>query len=391
MLNAIYYPFSRCINNNSLKQMLLLFESISFLDPVSDNNWRAQLMKDLENQDDIRFKSYQEIHEPTKDLIKDQVIKIIKPSGLDVHTNKLTAFSAISDLLDENWTRVASRPMDFNMPHRRSASDNSATWQIFKDKLPGGFLDALEGNESLEKHLVHKGDDNYSWTLSYEAGSAISTSMHLAAADELTLAPITDSRMHHHLLLRKSMRNQYGLKEGNFPLTDSAIGSLVNQSAMSLINEFLPAEVLARVSLEEIIRFREETKLYRQEFVADLNKRLSIVKSEMGPEHLIQIQKELTFNIEKEVKEFKNEIANARDKIWPQFVSSLNKNLAAGGVAAITLNSFGGPALALAGSILPASITLLKGMLDIKAEKSKAIRSTSPSVTFMSKIETLVK
>ena len=33
---ALYYPFSRCINADSLKQMLLVFDELHFLDPVDD-------------------------------------------------------------------------------------------------------------------------------------------------------------------------------------------------------------------------------------------------------------------------------------------------------------------------------------------------------------------
>jgi hypothetical protein len=51
--NVLYYSFSRCIEIeiSALKQMLLLFESISFCDPVDDEYWRAHLFTQMEEED----------------------------------------------------------------------------------------------------------------------------------------------------------------------------------------------------------------------------------------------------------------------------------------------------------------------------------------------------
>ena len=44
LLSGLYYPFSRCVDANALKQLLLVFDCITFLDPVEDAAWRAQLL-----------------------------------------------------------------------------------------------------------------------------------------------------------------------------------------------------------------------------------------------------------------------------------------------------------------------------------------------------------
>ena len=62
----------------------------------------------------------------------------------------------------------------------------------------------------------------------------------------------------------------------------------------------------------------------------------------MEPEHLGQLQKEVENDICKEVKNYQNEIANAKFKIWPELVSSFNKGLASGSIAAVALNMIGG-------------------------------------------------
>lgn len=382
----MYYPFSRCINNDSLKQMLLLFENITFLDPVTDDDWRANLMRDMELEEDPRFERYINIHEPLKDLRSEGLIKIIDPSSLSEQSKSIASVSAISDLLDESWRRSASEPAKYKMPYRQYSDDGSPTWKIFKPKVPDIFVDALDNGEFVKKHLIDKRTEQEAWTLSYEAGSAISTSIHLAAAEELKLAPITDSTMHHQLLVTKSMRSEFDNRERAVPLPESAIASLANQTAISLVNNFLPQNILQETSFDKILRFREDTKSLRHHFISDLEKRFSILKSEPTLEHLYYLQREVSFAISKEVALFQNELAGAKFNIWPNLVSSLNKSLATGSAAAVGFNLFGGAGYTLSASLLAASLTFLKGTLDIKGEVDKASRSTSPSACFLSKV-----
>jgi hypothetical protein len=59
-LAGLYYPFSRCVHPASLKQMLLVFDEITFVDPVDDAQWRAKLFEELELHDS-EFARYQGI------------------------------------------------------------------------------------------------------------------------------------------------------------------------------------------------------------------------------------------------------------------------------------------------------------------------------------------
>ncbi len=387
MLSALYYPFSRCIDDESLKQMLLLFESVSFLEPVADDDWRAHLMAEMVEHEDTRFAKYDEVHEPIKDLRSEGLVRIVDPKELASTANNLSTSSALSDLLDPEWAGVAANPASFNMPHRNFGQNGGASWQIFKPKLPEGFITALEEDDRFRSHLISRGGETSSWTVSYEAGSAISTALHLSAAEQFALAPITDSKMHHQLLLRKSMRCRYGDKSGAVPLSDSAVETLAHQTAVALVDEFIPRTQLGDVSFAEIAQFRSLTESYRADFINDLRSRLVVLKSDLDPDNLLHIQEETRHAIAKEATEFKNEMANAKSKIWPNLVASLNKGMATGGVAAVAFNMIGGAGYTLAGSILAGALTFLKGTLDVKVETDKARRSASPSATFLSRVE----
>lgn len=386
-LSAIYYPFSRCIDVAALKQLLLVFDSVTFLDPVTDDEWRAYLMEEMIEDEDRRFAKYQDIHHSLEELREEQAIRVVPPD-CSRDNDRLVTASALSDLSDPDWLRVASRPESFDMPHRRYAADGSATWQIFKPKLPDEFLGVLSNTEELRRHLVQVGDEYASYTLTYEAGSAIALSLYLSAAEKLMLAPVTDSVMHHQLLLHKAMRTHYGEAPSitPAPMPPKAVSQIAHQTAFSLVQGLLPRQILAQVGLQDVLKFRRETAQYRDAFIADLSSRFELLKSEIQPETLSLVQAELRSTVSSELKSFRDAVSAARDKIWPSMVSSLNNSLATGGVAAVGFNLIGGPGQVLAASIAAASLTFLNGMLDIRAEVKKAERSASPSIAYLSKV-----
>jgi hypothetical protein len=79
MLSALYYPFSRCIDSCALKQLLLVFDSVTFLDPVPDEAWRAKLFRDLEVAEDPRFCTYRHLEGLLAELRDEGVISVRKP------------------------------------------------------------------------------------------------------------------------------------------------------------------------------------------------------------------------------------------------------------------------------------------------------------------------
>jgi len=209
-LSALYYPFSRCINEASLKQMLLVFEDITFLDPVLDPDFRAHLFRNLEKQEDPRFKVYRNMHSVFKSLEKDGLVHFLSPEPIQQEMDTSISAATISDLLDPNWVAEASSPYRYGLPHRNEAPGGKPCWYIFESKIPRKFVELLHDDPQFRLHLVHEGGKSKNWTLTYEAGSSAAINTHLAAAEKLSLAPVTDSVLHHNLLLRKAIRqNEY--------------------------------------------------------------------------------------------------------------------------------------------------------------------------------------
>jgi len=265
VLSGLYYPFSRCINTASLKQMLLVFDEVTFVDPVDDDEWRAKLFKDLETHNE-KFAEYKDVHAVLPALICEGCIKRFDP-GPFVHSGRLlSTASALSDLNDPKWVSVAANPQKFGMPSISVRGNRS--WQIFWPKLPEQFITALRETAEFRKHLLTEGDEWSSWSLSYAAGSAIGIGVHLDIAEELGLAPVTDSGLHHRLLLAKLARS---LDESDkpHPIPDDAIRHLTIEIATTMLSQVLPEERLDQTTFDEIIVFRNNTELLRKQFISD--------------------------------------------------------------------------------------------------------------------------
>lgn len=384
-MDALYYPFSRCISPSSLKQILLVFDRVTFLDPVDDEGWRAKLYRDLERREDARFSSYRDIHRSILDLMVEGIVARADPEKIRLLNSSATAAAAVSDLLDPDWTNVGASPARFQMPHRTWHGTGAATWQVFSAKLPPQFVTALLSDDEMSKHLLDKRDSHEAWTLSYAAGSAAAINAHLAAAEELGLAPVTDSEMHHQLLVRKLLRSQGGDKPK--PLGDDLVEQLAQKIVLDLIGEVLPIDVLDEVAFEQIVRFRQATADLRQSLMNDVSGRLGLLTKipEMG-EVAVGVR-QIEIGLRDELRKYQAEFTAARKKFWPQVVSSPGSGLATGSLAAVAMSYIGGPWLALAGSIVAASLVILKSHMDVKVEQEKLSSSSSPSVSYVSRLK----
>ena len=387
VLSALYYPFSRCINELSLKQMLLVFDRVCFLDPIEDHEWRAYQFERLEQAEDPRYRKYRSLSSQVDRLQQMGIVERVSPAQLSLPRRSTVSASAISDLLDPAWVETAAHPERFSLPHRTLAPDGSATWNIFRHKLPDEYVTALLESDDLRKHLIRQGDETSSWTVSYAAGSAAAVNVHLAAAEELALAPVTDSAMHHLLLVGKALREKYPSTSAARPIPSQSLPTMANNLAISLVHELFPPSRLCNLAFEDIMVFREQTASQRLAFVQDLQSRLAVLTRVPDADDLVHAQREIQIGLQEELRKHTARLSEAGARIWPGLVSSLNSTLAGGGIAAVTFTSLGGPGCILAGSIVAASMAFLKSTLDVKREVDNAQASASPAVNYLSTLK----
>lgn len=367
---------------------MLVFDGVTFIDPVKDADWRAELFRNLETTDDARFSQYGDLKNDLKTLEQEGALSIVDPQSLPAFERPETSFGAISDLQDPLWCAIANKPSTFGLPHQRAPDTQEPTWQMFSQKIPLEFRHFL-GTVPAREHLINEADDNYAWTLSYAAGSAATLNFHLAAAADLGLSPITDSELHHRLLLRKATRAMTPDNEWMEPVSTQMAQSATN-TAVKLIESLMPRQALQSASFDKILRFRENTRGDRAALVNELATRLVQISNTTSYAEISQSQAALGAGISKEVREYQAALGSARDKLWPNLVKGLGYTFATGTSAALLYEYLlGGPMGVLTGALGGMACSSLASALDSRTEKRQLKRATSPSIAYLSKVSQL--
>jgi hypothetical protein len=377
-LSCLYYPFSRCVEPAALKQLLLVFDHVTFLDPVTDDEWRAHLLDDESPKLGGRFEGHRELHRSLDTLKRQGAVRLVDPSTIPGIAGEATALAALSDLLDPAWAVLASAPAKYGLPARRTA-DGRATWQIFAPKLAPRFVEAL-GRAALRRHLLDEGGDDTAWTLSYEAGSAAALNAHIAAAESLSLAPVTDSALHHALYLRKVARAR---SAGNAPLPGGVSEGML---ALTLLDELLPKRALDKLTFEQVLEFRDETRNPREALVKALERKLTIHKAD-GAGDVERASALVLESLAAEVREYVGKMSEVKTKLFASVIPALSMTALPTGLFAVSLAYPGiGAGQVLAGSIAAAAAAMLHSALKLKAERDRLAKSTSPAVSYLSRV-----
>ena len=340
-LAGLYYPFSRSVDPASTKQMLLVFDSIHFLDPVDDEGWRAELIQQMEGAGFPGFTGYRSINDALPTLIQEGAMVRRDPALLQSTNDGNVVAAALTDLQDPSWAQMAARPGEFKMPCHRDERNGAPTWEIFRPKLPDAFIAALTSVSRLRRHLVHRGRGDESWVLSYEETG---------------------------------------------PLPPAAIRQLANRTAITILDTLLPRHALERVSFDQILEFRSRTASLRRQCVAEIYRRLSVVNKGTSAQQFEQAATELHLSLEKDLREYRAELAAARDKLWPTFTDSLGASLPTGGVAAVAASYLGGIEFAFSAAAVAVGLALLKGLLNLKGEARRTSAGAAPPISYFSQV-----
>jgi len=385
-LDALYYPFSRCLEISQMKQMLLLFDSISFVDPVEDEYWRSKLIRDIEPEHN-GFKAYRNLSDCLPWLRKDGIVKIVDPQLLHTINNPLTTAATLSDLSDVNWKHAAN-PVKFSLPTQYFGNNQLPCWNIFSQKIPSAIAELLRTEKTLSKHLLDDGGEEYAWSVSYEAGSAISINVHLLAADELGLALVTDSRLHHELMLMKLSRNTESLPS-SIRLVSYA-DRVAKHAVVQVLGQILPKQNLEHLSLEDIIRFRDDTANLRHELFDEIRANILSEIDPNNPDEYFQVENNLVQTLLKSAKTYSDEIAAKRDHLWPTLMGSMTGSLpASASTAGLMASYIFGSGYVLAASIILAALQPLTATLDWRADLKKLNRKAPSSVAYLTQVSSL--
>ena len=252
MSEALYFPFSRCLDELTLKRAVLLYDRLLFVDPVTPEARDALYLREQHADPTItdRWRRAQQHYERldhegiaktvTADVINDaDGIDALVDDGLvvDIEINK-------------------SPGMLFNGRHR---------WKMLASRVPESMY---HGRHRPKPAQAFAGEAIVE--VSYAAGSSLSLTHAIAIAHELGATPLTDSKAHHDLLLYRmktaaAAGADQQLPGMHAPPPGPSDAYLRRQIELRVIDELIPDGQLRRMDLGELIDYRHRHASARQE------------------------------------------------------------------------------------------------------------------------------
>lgn len=249
---ALYFPFSRCLNDLALKRALLLYDEVLFLDPVPPHV-RSLLYSrpGTSASQELRLADRWRAAESHYELLqREGLIDIIDPE-------------ALLNLNDAEDVIVRGLEVDLALNRQNRLFRTRQKWQVLERRLPHAALAgplaqqlrAVPGSQWEGPEAVVR--------VPYAVGSSLNLTFALAASHAAGTTLMTDSVPHHELLL-------FRLRQGaNQPVPSMAVPAPSpyrnQQIALQVIGTLVPDASLQRMSFGELIDFRHENAVARGE------------------------------------------------------------------------------------------------------------------------------
>lgn len=398
---CLYYPFSRLLNEATLKYLLLVFDSITFLDDV-DPDWRSYQLKHL-SKEDSTFSAYEQLRPYYDALGQESIIEILDARSLNASQSNEVALATLADLSDDKFLKIASYPQKFNLPARPRSSyglepADKYTWQIYYGKIATPLVENEDylGNSLWANHILIPGSQRHHWTLSYEGGSAAALNFYLEAAEELQLTPVTTSTLHHELVLRK-LKRVFADDESGIGVIDNyerqrfrAISS--QGEIVRLFQHLFPISQLDEVSFEDIIKFRESSNDLRREFLLEVDNAIRMIDSDPSS---AEYDAKIAYTMEKTRRQFvelNDELKVIRDNVFPSLVKAVTVGVAGGSALSAGMSFLGGLSTSglVAASALPVAGSFLISVLELWNSKRALLRKQNSSVAYLVEVSKLM-
>lgn len=300
--SALYYPYSRCLREVDLKRMILIFDEIVFIDPLSrdlakwpgqypvpNENMNMRLMQDSDRLEEDGFvTAYQRgvaeadyplwrwynIRETYRFLLAKKIVRQLDPKTLVQRHDQMLACAVVDDLLtglsrraglaghyydgDEGWN-PKWRLHECRIPHFLSAicADDSFWNKVFSAGRRG--YSAKTCRLFIEQAIKAKANNDDGIALvDFDVAYSLVLNQALLISNQYQLFPVTDDAGVHNSLIRKCER---------FTAERQIIGSIFRRRVVDLykislltinaVSRVIPDQALAALSVEDLISYRE--------------------------------------------------------------------------------------------------------------------------------------
>lgn len=169
--SALYYPYSRCLREVDLKRMVLIFDEILFVDPlsrdlemwpgqypVSNQNMNIRIMQDSDRledyipvlqrgvpEEDFPIWKWFDIRKAYSILQSEGVAKLLRPESIVQENDKLLSYAVITDWLQGLANSAGLSPF--------FAGDDDPKWILHHQRIPSSLIEFGE-DDSLWKEIA---------------------------------------------------------------------------------------------------------------------------------------------------------------------------------------------------------------------------------------------
>jgi len=312
-LRALYYPYSLCLNSDFLKRALLLFDELVFLGPMHADRalglW-SDYCQALGRHGWHLHSAWGKLAPEYELLLERHVIRFTDTTNLD---SSLVVPAWLDDLTDPELDVISggNSVLGWLVPTARLPRE-TALWAEIAERTKTNEATLLCGTKlSLEDLRQYVEQSDGSWWGSLHSGlkldrlpfgvaSSLYINQCLLAAELQDLIPVTDSVVHHTMLLRKYERaNRTAMSRSSQqpPLSfrpDQTTDVLQKYFilAINVLNTFLSEEELRKRTFSELLAYREGCSEELHRFRVYLNKMLTSLQAEpWTPEFQLQLNR----------------------------------------------------------------------------------------------------
>lgn len=396
-LIGLYYPYSRCLDENTLKTAVLVFDEVWFADPL-DRAARQQICY-YNVRGSTLFEKWNRLKDKYDLLYDEGAIRIVNPYPILRKYDLLLTAALEADISDPNFMKLCIKEC------------NRDSWGILREKLPlkyqrksvrgrYGSIDLREVGDRISspRHEVRKPtyemsdiDDFSSLYLvniahefvPYECGMAVNVNHALLLSQVFGISPLSESSIAQSLLKYKYLKaiqntdflSQVGLEGVAAHRTQLRKSGVL---AMLLFEGSISQEEIAKRSIKDIIKYRRACKESREHF---RNKVLSLVhqiESEpWSPEFEDKVTKIIDTDLRPEMQRVRDEMQAVYEKLHGGVLLAGASVLSSSIVGFSFAQLSWGLVLAAATSVgVPFFNVALKELVNAWREKRKLMRSS---------------
>jgi len=373
-LRALYYPYSRCLETNTLKRAILYFDEIVFIDPLHpdqrDNALAAAPSKASHHTEEAVLKRWPSIRDDYQYLADNKIVNTISPKPYLERWDLLFLAALQSDLSDDDFMRVSFQagPMVWNM--LRSKLPDSIFRMLdprgmtFSEAM--GWLEIQYTNHPSEVFKMPKPFGEYAkyvasgsitgdgdaYTLSYPQGASLNLTQAVLVAEQEDMSLITDNNIHYSLLLNRFKRAQSNPETETVRriITQETPEELLKRSlvAVNIMDAVITKDHLESLSIEDCVELRDASKAELERFRVQVASLASeVAASPWDQDFEASLRKEINTKILPELMKFQDGINNIYRSLFGRLAKKAVGGIVGGGSSLIASVIAGLPPFAL--------------------------------------------